>query len=67
MNGHERKYATGNQELLVVVTALDHWRCYLEGTIKVTVITDHRSSTFLTSKPAVQLTSRRVHWQEFPA
>jgi hypothetical protein len=31
----------------------------------MTVITDHKPNTFLSSKPAVQLTRRQVHWQEF--
>ena len=65
MNGHGRKYATANQELLAGAKALDYWRCYLEGAPKVTVNTDHKPNAFLTSKPAVQLTSRQVRWQEF--
>ena len=63
-NKHERNYSVGEQELLAVVKALYHWRCYLEGAVKMKVITDHKPNTFLTSKPAVQLTRRQVHWQE---
>ena len=33
----------------------------------VTVVTDHKPNTFLDSKPAVQLSSRQVRWQEFLA
>ena len=64
MNERERNYSVGEQELLAVVKAFQYWRCYLEGATKVTVITDHMPNTFLTSKPAVQLTRRQVHWQE---
>ena len=31
----------------------------------MTILTDHKPNTFLSSKPAVQLTRRQVHWQEF--
>lgn len=65
MNKHERNYSVGEQELLAVVKAFHHWRCFLEGALQVTVFTDHKPNTFLTSKPAVQLTRRQVHWQEF--
>ena len=56
----------GALELLAVIAALKQWRCYLEGaTGGVTVVTDHKPNTFLDSKPAVQLSSRQVHWQQF--
>lgn len=67
MNKHECNYSTGEQELLAVIKALTHWRYYLEGATKVTIMTDHMPNTFLSSKPAVQLTRRQVHWQEFLA
>ena len=48
-----------------MVSALKQWRCYLEGaTGGVTVVTDHKPNTFLDSKPAVQLSSRQVRWQQ---
>ena len=31
----------------------------------MTVVTDHKPYTFLDTKPAVQLSSRQVHWQQF--
>ena len=65
LNKHERNYSTGEQELLAVVKALEKWRCYLEGAVGVTVITDHKPNTFLSSKSAVQLSRRQVRWQEF--
>ena len=62
----ERRYPVGEQELLAVITALRQWRCYLEGAeAGVTVVTDHKPNTYLDSKPAVQLSSRQVQWQEF--
>ena len=62
----EQRYPVGEQELLAVVSALKQWRCYLEGaTGGVTVVTDHKPNTFLDSKPATQLSSRQVHWQQF--
>ena len=49
-----------------MVTVLKQWECYLEGaTGGVTVVTDHEPNTFLDSKPAVQLSSRQVRWQQF--
>jgi len=62
----ERRYRGGEQELLAVISALKQWRCYLEGaTGGVTVVTDHKPNTFLGTKPAVQLPSRQVRWQQF--
>jgi hypothetical protein len=31
MDDRERHYATHDKELLALVLAIDHWRCYLEG------------------------------------
>ena len=62
----EQRYPVGEQELLAVITALKQWRCCLEGaTGGVTVVTDHKPNTFPDSKPAVPLSSRQVHWQQF--
>ena len=62
----ELRYPVGEQELLAVITALKQWRCYLEGAKGgVPVVTDHKPNTYLNSKPAVQLSSRQVRWQEF--
>ena len=43
---------------------LHHWLCYLEDARKVTISTDHKPNTSLSSKPAVQLTRRQVRWEE---
>ena len=63
MNAAERNYPTGEQELVAVVKSLQHWRYYLEGRVKPTVVTDHKPNTFLTAKPAPQLSRRQVGWQ----
>ena len=63
MNAAERNYLTGEQELLAVVKSLQHWRYYLEGCVKLTVVTDHKPNTFLTTKPAAQLSRKQVNWQ----
>ena len=63
LNSAERNYPTGEQELLAVVKSLQHWRYHLEGCSKLTVVTDHKPNTFLTSKPAAALSRRQVGWQ----
>ena len=55
MNAAERHYPTGEHELLAVVKSLQHWKYYLERCLKLTVVTDHKPNTFLTTKPAAQL------------
>lgn len=62
----ERRHPAGEQELLALISALRQWRCYLEGaTGGAMVVTNHKPNTFLDTKPAVQLSSRQVHWQQF--
>ncbi|GIL51949.1 hypothetical protein Vafri_7922, partial [Volvox africanus] len=63
-SGAERKYTTGEQELLAVVHALREWRCYLEGRAFV-VKTDHKPLTFLQGVPT--LNRRQARWMEFMA
>lgn len=59
----ERNYSTGEQELLGVIKALKEWRCYLEGCVKMTIVTDHHPLTHL---PRQHLLSRRqARWSEF--
>lgn len=66
LNSAEKNYPTGEQELLAVVKGFQHWRCYLEGCKGgVTVVTDHKPNTFLSSKPPTQLSRRQVGWQQF--
>lgn len=37
----ERNYSTTEREALAVLTALEHWRCYLESDKTFTIYTDH--------------------------
>ena len=61
----ERSYPGGEHELLAVISALKQWRCYLaRANGGFTVETDHEPNT-LGTKPAVQLSSRQVRWQQF--
>jgi len=59
----EVNYGTGEQELLGVITALKEWRCYLEGSPNVTLVTDHNPNTWLEN---IAIPSRRqARWIEF--
>ena len=58
LNSAERNYPTGEQELLkllAVVKILGNWRYYLEGCKALTVVTGHKSNTYLDTKPSTQL------------
>lgn len=39
----ERNYSATEREALAVLTAIEHWRCYLENGLKFTIYTDHSS------------------------
>lgn len=43
LNKQERNYSATEREALAVLTAIEHWRCYLENGLKFTVYTDHSS------------------------
>ena len=63
MQDPETRYPVGEQELLAVHYALQKWRCYLEGSVAVNVITDHAPNTWLPSQP--NLSRRQARWSEF--
>jgi hypothetical protein len=63
MTDSETKYTVGEHELLAVHYSLQKWRCYLEGSVKVNVITDHSPNTWLASQPT--LSQRQARWSEF--
>ena len=63
MNDTERRYATHDKELLALILAIDHWRCYLEGSEHpITLRSDHRSLQHLSTQP--NLNARQVRWVE---
>ena len=57
----EQNYDVGEQELLAVMHALEHWRCYLNG-VEFTVVTDHSPNTFFTTKKL--LSPRQARWAQ---
>ena len=59
----ERNYTTTEQELLGVIHALQDWRCYLEGCVGFTIVTDHNPLIYLQEQP--HLSRRQARWQEF--
>lgn len=63
MNDAQKKYPVHEQELLAIVLAVEHWRCYLSGsTHPVHVFTDHRSLQWLSTQPT--LSHRQARWVE---
>ena len=64
LSAAEHNYSTTDQECLGVITALEEWRCYLEGTT-VTLITDHQPLTYLQQQRGSGVLSRRqARWME---
>jgi hypothetical protein len=55
----ERRYPTGDREMLGIVYALQQWRCYLEGTV-FTVNTDHLNNTWFEKKRS--MSRRQANW-----
>ena len=63
MNAAEKNYDVHDKELLAIVMAVKHWRCYLEGSPHPTkVLTDHKGLQWLSSK--AELTGRQARWVE---
>lgn len=63
MNDVERRYATHEKELLALIRAVEHWRCYLEGSPHpINLQSDHRSLQHLSTQP--KLSARQARWVE---
>lgn len=64
LNPAQVNYEIYDKELLAVVTAFEHWRPELEGTLEpISVITDHKNlEYFMTTKT---LNRRQARWSEF--
>ena len=63
LNSAETRYHTTDQELLAVMFALQHWRCYLQGAVHpFTLVTDHHPNTYLNTQPT--LSRRQARWSE---
>ena len=63
MEPAERKYDARNKELLAIVCAVDHWRCYIDGSPHSTkILTDHKGLQWLNSAPV--LNDRQSRWVE---
>jgi transposase InsO family protein len=63
LNAAEKRYATHEKELLAIVKAVEHWRCYLEGSAHpVLLLSDHRSLQHLNTQP--YLSDRQARWVE---
>ena len=63
LNSAERRYATHDKELLAIVKAVEHWRCYLEGNgHPILLLSDHRSLQHLNTQP--NLNDRQARWVE---
>ncbi|KAK1867157.1 hypothetical protein I4F81_009666 [Pyropia yezoensis] len=61
LNIHEQRYSIRERELLAVVQAIRHWRCYLHGR-PFEVHTDHESLRYLRTQE--RLNDRQVKWLE---
>ena len=63
----EVNYATGEQELLVIVESFREWRHYLQGSPReVEVVTDHEALAAFQS-PSKVLSRMQIHWSQFLA
>jgi transposase InsO family protein len=63
MTPTERNYTVPQQELLAIVQAVQHWRCYLEGNPYPTkIITDHQGLQWLNTQ--AELNGRQARWVE---
>ncbi|KAJ9526886.1 hypothetical protein QJQ45_017744 [Haematococcus lacustris] len=52
--------ANGGGDLLGIIGAVREWRCYLDGAVDVTILTDHNPLIYLQTQP--NLSRRQVRW-----
>lgn len=65
MNPAERNYTVGDKEMLAMKLALSEYRIYVEG-VPTVLCTDHRNNVDMLTRPAANITSRRVaRWIEY--
>lgn len=65
MNRAEKNYSVGDKEMLAMKLALTEYRIYVEG-VPTVLCTDHRNNINLLTRPAEEITSRRVaRWVEY--
>jgi transposase InsO family protein len=63
MSPSEKNYMVPQQELLAIVEAVQHWRCYLEGNPHPTkILTDHQGLQWLNTQ--AELNGRQARWVE---
>ncbi|KAJ9521151.1 hypothetical protein QJQ45_022858 [Haematococcus lacustris] len=62
MSPAETRYATGEQELLGIIRAVREWRCYLDGAVDVTILTDQNPLIYPQTQP--NMSRRQVRWME---
>lgn len=60
LTGAEKNYSITERETLAVITALEHWRCYLENGQTFTVYTDHSALKWFLS--LTNPTGRLARW-----
>ena len=63
MKDAEKRYDARNKELLAIVEAVSHWRCYVDGSPHATrILTDHKGLQWLNTAP--ELNDRQSRWVE---
>ncbi|CAA77891.1 Reverse Transcriptase, partial [Cladosporium fulvum T-1 virus] len=62
MTTAEQNYDIHDKELLAIVAAMQHWRVYVEGPPKLTILSDHKNLTYFTTTK--ELTRRQARWSE---
>jgi len=61
LDGAQLRYSVYDKELLAIVSAVEHWRCYLDGNPHpILFLSDHRSLQHLNTQP--KLNDRQARW-----